>query len=237
MIHLSKWKLRIAAAGAVLAFPHAAMAQGLLDLNDSSLRSELQTRYDAGLAATLDPSIYAANDPRYLWASETKVQCAIAIGFMKSSTRDPVSINKCEDAYLRMQQPPAPPPPPPPPPPLPTQRPAYCDELLAGIVFFEFDSAVSPESSTQTIDAVASNYRTCGWRNLTVTGHTDRSGSDSYNNALSIRRAEAVASLLSARGISSENVAVEAKGESQPRVPTPDGERNPQNRRVEITVN
>lgn len=237
MIHLSKWKLRIAAAGAILTLPHTAMAQGLLDLNDSSLRSELQTRYDAGLAATLDPAIYTANDPRYLWASEAKVQCAIAIGFMKSSTRDPVSIGKCEDAYIRMQQVPAPPPLAAAPPAPEAPEPDYCSESLAGIVFFEFDSAVTPESSTQTIDAVATNYRTCGWRNLTVTGHADRAGSDGYNDALSIRRAQAVSSLLSARGVGSENLAVEAKGESQPRVPTADGERNPQNRRVEITVN
>ncbi len=237
MIHLSKWKLRIAAAGAVLALPHAAMAQGLQDLNDSSLRSELQTRYDAGLAATLDPAIYAANDPRYIWASEAKIQCAIAIGFMKSSTRDPVSISKCEDAYVRMQQVPAPPTLAAPPAAPEAPKPEYCSESLAGIVFFEFDSAVTPESSTQTIDAVATNYRTCGWRNLTVTGHADRAGSDGYNDALSIRRAQAVSSLLGARGVGSENIAVEAKGESQPRVPTADGERNPQNRRVEITVN
>jgi len=234
MIRLSKWKLRIAAAGVVLAFPSAAMAQGLLDLDNGSLRSELQTRYDAALSATTDPSIYAADDPRYLWASEAKVQCAIAIGYMKSSTRDPVSINKCEDAYQRMQQVPAPPAPLPPP---PAERPAFCDEALAGIVFFEFDSSVPPDSSAQTIDAVAANYRTCGWQSLSVTGHTDRSGSDAYNNALSLRRAEAVAGILSARGIASGNLTVDAKGETQPRVPTPDGERNPQNRRVEITVN
>ncbi len=74
MIHLSKWKLRIAAAGAVLALPHAAMAQGLQDLNDSSLRSELQTRYDAGLAATLDPDEVAAlrQDLGYRPRSETR---------------------------------------------------------------------------------------------------------------------------------------------------------------------
>ncbi len=233
-MHLSKWKLRIAVAGAVMAAPHTAMAQDLLDLDDGSLRSELQTRYDAGLEATLDPAIYAANDPRYIWASETKVQCAIAIGFMKSSTRDPVSIGKCQDAYLRMQEPPAPPPPPPPPP--APEQPAFCSEKLAGIVFFEFDSAVPPQSATQTVDAIASNYRTCGWQTLTVTGHADRSGSDTYNEALSVRRADSVASLLSARGVVSGNMAVEAKGETEPRVPTADGERNPQNRRVEITV-
>ena len=68
-----------------------------------------------------------------------------------------------------------------------------------------------------------------------IAGHADRSGPEAYNQALSERRADNVAQALGQRGIpDQQRCAVEAYGESQPRVPTADGVREPQNRRVEI---
>ena len=69
-----------------------------------------------------------------------------------------------------------------------------------------------------------------------LAGHADRAGSESYNMALSERRAQTVAAALVARGVPADALDVKWFGESQPRVPTPDGQREPQNRRVEITV-
>ena len=69
-----------------------------------------------------------------------------------------------------------------------------------------------------------------------VVGHTDLSGSDAYNDDLSIRRAEAVADLMVGLGINRGQMTISAEGEGNPRVPTQDGVREPQNRRVEITV-
>ncbi|GAD48511.1 hypothetical protein NT2_02_05950 [Caenibius tardaugens NBRC 16725] len=226
-----------AVAIAIASVPTIAMAQSagadLLALNGSQLRSELQSRYDGALAATRDPAVVGANDTRYLWASEAKVQCGIAIGYMKSSTKDEPSVRKCGDAYARYNQtllPPAPE--------VVANVPnAACANPIAGTVFFDFNADVAPIEAGQTVDAVASSFANCGWRGLAVAGHTDRSGSDAYNNALSMRRAQAVATLLQARGINPNALAVTAHGESEPRVPTPDGERNPQNRRVEITAN
>ena len=221
----------IAVLGAV---PSVAMAQSagadLLALNGDQLRGELQTRYDSALAATTDRAVVAANDTRYIWASEAKVQCGIAIGYMKSSTKDETSIRKCGDAYARYNQAPAPPP-------MAVAPPnAACGNKLAGVVFFDFDSAIPPAEAGQTVDAVVSAASLCAWRGLAVAGHTDRAGSDAYNDALSLRRAQAIADLMQAKGINSSMVTVSAHGEAEPRVPTPDGERNPQNRRVEIAV-
>lgn len=219
--------------GAACSAPAFAQGGGveLLQLGDGALRGELNSRYDGALAGTLDQAVVTANDTRYYWASEAKVQCAIAIGFMKSSTRDETSIRKCGDAYDRFTGTVAPPP-------AASNVPdEICNQKIAGIVFFEFDSAVPPIESTQTIDFIAENVVACGWGGFSVAGHTDRSGSNSYNDALSVRRAENVAQLMASRGIEPGMVAVSAFGESDPRVPTPDGERNPQNRRVEITVN
>ena len=103
-------------------------------------------------------------------------------------------------------------------------------------IFFDFDSATPPESAQDTIQFVTSNAGVCNWRNVSVTGHADRSGSDEYNMGLSQRRADAVADLLAAGGVARGALEVSAKGESQPRVPTADGVRELQNRRVEIVV-
>ena len=71
---------------------------------------------------------------------------------------------------------------------------------------------------------------------MTLTGHTDRSGSEQYNMALSLRRAEAVKANMIRQGIPANAIVVIGKGESQPLVPTADGVREPQNRRVEIVI-
>ncbi|WP_157812549.1 OmpA family protein [Novosphingobium kunmingense] len=221
---------------AAVALPAAAQAQTaeeLLGLSVSDLRGEMTKRYDAALALTRDGTTAATDDPRYLWALQAKAQCGIALGFLKSSTKDPVSVGKCVDAYNRMLMQPAPPVVLPPP--APVENPA-CRETIAGIVFFEWDSAVPPESALPIIQAAAQNLKACGWKGLTVTGHTDRSGSDAYNNGLSVKRAQAVSQMLGMQGADPALLNVSGQGESSPKVPTVDGERNPQNRRVEITV-
>lgn len=193
-------------------------------------------RYEAALAASNDAGTVFADDPRYLWVIETKTQCGIALGYLKSNTRDPVSIGKCDEAYRRMTMAPPPPAPPTAPPPPTTVSREQCDNEVAGIVFFEFDVAIPPPSAEQTLDFIANNVEACGWRGFDVVGHADRAGSDAYNVGLSRRRANAVAQMMTARGISGATITTDARGESEPRVPTPDGVRNPQNRRVEITV-
>jgi outer membrane protein OmpA-like peptidoglycan-associated protein len=216
--------LPVLATCLVAAMPATAWAQ-------DDEEAQVQQRYDAALAATLDPAVVNANDARYTWASEAKVQCGIALGYFKSDTRDETSIAKCNSAYEMMLRRPAPPAPPPPPPP-----PQACPRDLPGMVFFDWDSAELPADARQTVQFVASNAPRCNWRNITVTGHADKSGSNEYNMGLSQRRAQGVANLLSSMGVPSGSVTTAARGEEQPRVPTADGVREAQNRRVEITV-
>ena len=201
-----------------------------------TLRGAIQMRYDAALGLTRDNAIITANDTRYLWASEAKVQCAIALGYLKSSTRDETSISKCDYAYQRMQVVTERPATPPPTRPTPPPQPQVCQDQQPGIVFFEFDSSVPGDGAADTIRFVAQNAQRCGWNSFTVVGHTDRAGSDAYNDALSMRRAQAVADLMVSLGINRSQMSISAEGESNPRVPTADGVRSPQNRRVEITV-
>jgi len=68
-----------------------------------------------------------------------------------------------------------------------------------------------------------------------LAGHTDRSGTETYNMGLSSRRNGSVRAYLSDRGVPDDRIASEAFGESDPAVPTADGVRELQNRRVQIT--
>ncbi|MDZ4307786.1 OmpA family protein [Allopontixanthobacter sp.] len=209
--------------------------QAMMDLGVSDLRQEIQTRYDAGLAASIDPSIVSANDNRYTWANEAKTQCGIALGFLKSSTKDEVSIGKCVLASQMMTRVP-----------LPPQeavvvveqpRSTACEKDVSRLIFFEFDSYELPASAEDTVKFVSENSGACQWTNISVIGHTDRAGSDSYNETLAMNRARAVADFLVSGGVEAGIIKVDARGETQMREQTADGVRSPQNRRVEIVAN
>ncbi|AKM08130.1 flagellar motor protein MotB [Pelagerythrobacter marensis] len=131
--------------------------------------------------------------------------------------------------------PPPPPPPAPTPPPPPPPPPAPVCNKGPYIVFFEFDkSNITPEAAT-ILDNAVSAYTSCGTAAVMLAGHTDRAGSARYNMGLAERRNASVRSYLAGRGVPGARISSEAFGESQPRVPTADGVRELQNRRVEIT--
>lgn len=71
---------------------------------------------------------------------------------------------------------------------------------------------------------------------VVVIGHTDRMGSDDFNDALSRKRAEMVASRLIASGVRGDRISVAARGEHEPLIQTADEVPEPRNRRVEIKV-
>jgi outer membrane protein OmpA-like peptidoglycan-associated protein/opacity protein-like surface antigen len=126
----------------------------------------------------------------------------------------------------------APPPPPPPPPPPVVQ--AVCNKGPY-IVFFDWDrSDITPEAAT-ILDNAVSAYGNCANVPIMLAGHTDRSGSVQYNMGLAERRNDSVRTYLGSRGIPGGAITGQAFGESMPRVPTADGVRELQNRRVEIT--
>ncbi|HZH28625.1 MAG TPA: OmpA family protein [Azospirillaceae bacterium] len=102
------------------------------------------------------------------------------------------------------------------------------------LVFFDFDRAEITPQARQTIQEVAENLRTGRIQNITVVGHADTSGSDQYNRQLSQRRAEAVRQALQQAGVQTNQINTNAAGEEQPLVQTPDGVREPSNRRAEV---
>jgi outer membrane protein OmpA-like peptidoglycan-associated protein len=119
-------------------------------------------------------------------------------------------------------------PPPPPAPPM-AAAPSF-------MVFFDWDRSNLSEQALNTIRQAAGAYKTKGNARITATGHTDKSGPEAYNMALSLRRANTVKDALVREGVPATAIAVVGRGESQPLVQTADGVREPQNRRVEIVI-
>ncbi len=102
------------------------------------------------------------------------------------------------------------------------------------LVFFDFNKSDLTPQAVEIVDMAAKNAGPAKVTQLTVTGHTDTVGSDAYNMRLSRRRAESVAAQLEKDGIASSEIEIVAKGKRDLLVPTGDGVREPQNRRVQI---
>jgi len=104
------------------------------------------------------------------------------------------------------------------------------------LVFFDFDkSDLSPEATrviAKAAKAIAAGYRT----NIKVDGYTDTSGTVPYNLKLSVRRSQAVQGELIRNGIPGSSIRIEGFGEGDQLTPTPDGVREPQNRRATIDL-
>ncbi|MXO75608.1 OmpA family protein [Altererythrobacter aerius] len=203
----------------------------------AGVRAPLTDNIDVGLkyrffnTAELDMVDSSGRDVNAKWRSHSLLG---TIGFNFGGA--PIALQTCWDGtQIPMDQvcpaQPAPPPPPPPPPPVVAP---VCNKGPY-IVFFEWDrSDITPEAAT-ILNSAVSAYANCGSAAVMLAGHADRSGSNQYNVGLSQRRADAVRAYMSARGVADSQISTEAFGETQPRVPTADGVRELQNRRVEIT--
>ncbi len=103
------------------------------------------------------------------------------------------------------------------------------------IVFFDWDSSIVGQGGASVLDAVVKEVSARGVKRINIVGHTDRSGSDAYNDKLAMRRATAVKKELVARGISADMINISGRGENELLVQTTDNVREPANRRGVIT--
>jgi OmpA-OmpF porin, OOP family len=103
-------------------------------------------------------------------------------------------------------------------------------------VFFDWSKPDIRSDDAATLDKVAEAYRARPSIQLQLIGHTDRSGSAWANRAAGLRRAQAVRAELEKRGVPRNAIGVTSFGEDRPLVPTEDGVREVQNRRVEISI-
>jgi len=117
----------------------------------------------------------------------------------------------------------------PPPPPPAVTPPSF-------MVFFDWDRSNLSQQALTTIQQAANAFKAKGSARITATGHTDTSGPESYNMALSLRRANAVKDALVRNGVPAQAITVVGMGEKGLLVQTGDNVREPQNRRVEIVI-
>jgi len=151
-------------------------------------------------------------------------------------------------AQLKMAEAPAPAPvakpAPPPPPPAPAPAPQVQKITLDSKVLFDFDKAVLKPEGKAAIDSqvVGPLAKVQKLEVVLVTGHTDRLGSDAYNQKLSERRADAVRDYLVSKGVAKDKIETIGMGEKQPVVQCDQKNRQQliaclqPNRRVELQV-
>jgi OOP family OmpA-OmpF porin len=104
------------------------------------------------------------------------------------------------------------------------------------IVLFDFDKSNINKAGQAVLNQVLADAAKAGGVKISATGHADRSGSEDYNMALSLRRADSVREALIAAGVSADAITVAGRGESEPAVPTADGVKVQANRRVVIVL-
>ena len=102
-------------------------------------------------------------------------------------------------------------------------------------MFFDWNKASITAAGASVLDAVAQEAKNRNLNAVHIVGNADTSGGKGYNNKLGMRRANAIREALVQRGLDAGVMQVESHGEDDPLVPTPDGVREPANRRAAIT--
>lgn len=107
---------------------------------------------------------------------------------------------------------------------------------MPGNITFATDSADLSPAFFDVLTSVSKVMKEFDKTVVEVAGHTDSTGSDSYNQALSERRANSVSRYLQSQGISSQRMITVGMGESRPVADNSTAEGRQANRRVEITM-
>jgi len=211
-------------AGAGVAFINAS-------IGGANAQTSTQFAYQAilGVGYNIDPTFRINLEGRYYGTTSPTFSSSGNIGgtpFNISGTPQNSNISVLASLQIRFGAPAAPPPVVAPP---PVAANSY-------MVFFDWDRSNLSAQALATIKTAASAFKTKGNARITATGHTDKSGPEAYNMALSLRRANTVKDALVREGVPATAITVVGKGESDPLVQTADGVREPQNRRVVIVI-
>jgi len=96
-----------------------------------------------------------------------------------------------------------------------TTTPSQAEEPVAASVLFDFDQSVLRPGETPKLDELTAKLKGRAFDGLSVVGHADQIGTDSYNQQLSGRRADAVRAYLVAKGVDAGSIRTEARGERE----------------------
>jgi outer membrane protein OmpA-like peptidoglycan-associated protein len=103
-------------------------------------------------------------------------------------------------------------------------------------VLFGYDQSDLSATAQGSLNKLANVLQKYPDTNIEILGHTDDKGSDSYNQGLSERRANAAAAYLRANGIASSRITTKGLGESDPKGTNETDEGRAENRRVEFVI-
>jgi OmpA-OmpF porin, OOP family len=167
--------------------------------------------------------------PREAAFAQSRFDCWVE---QQEENHQPYDIARCRDEFvgamndLRGKMAPAPAPAP------TAAAPTFQDSYT---VLFDFDeSTITPAANATLTQALrAMQQQNAG---ASIIGYTDTVGSPAYNQALSERRARAVADLFLAGGVRPAVLTTEGKGETELAQPTADGVRDAANRRAVINI-
>jgi len=120
--------------------------------------------------------------------------------------------------------------------PAPKPAPKVVEVIELDGINFELNSADLTATSATRLDKAVATLNRRSEINVEVAAHTDSSGSDKYNQALSERRAASVMDYLVSHGIKADRVNSKGYGESQPIADNTTSEGRAQNRRVELRI-
>jgi OOP family OmpA-OmpF porin len=118
----------------------------------------------------------------------------------------------------------------------PPPPPAATKVTYAADAFFDFDKAVLKPAGKASLDDLVSKVKGISLEVIIAVGHTDSVGDAAYNQKLSVARSEAVKAYLISKGIESNRIYTEGKGEGQPVADNSTRDGRAKNRRVEIEV-
>jgi OmpA-OmpF porin, OOP family len=116
------------------------------------------------------------------------------------------------------------------------QPPAATKVTYAADAFFDVNKSVIKPEGKAKLDDLVGKIKDINLEVIIAVGHTDSDGSDAANQALSVRRSEAVKAYLTSKGVEKNRVYTEGKGEKQPVADNKTKDGKTKNRRVEIEV-
>ena len=203
--------------------PYVGAGAGVAFVDSNASLGSTQFAYQGmlGLAANVSNSMRIMVEGRYLGTTNPSVNVP-GLGTVSYSNQNILALLGVQ---FKFGAPEAPPPPPPP----AVAPPSF-------MVFFDWDRSNLSQQALNTIKQAAAAFKSKGNARITATGHTDTSGPEAYNMALSLRRANAVKDALVREGVPAQAITVIGRGEQGLLVQTADGVREPQNRRVEIVI-
>ena len=123
-------------------------------------------------------------------------------------------------------------------PPAPPPAPVYEKNTMAAEALFDHDKSTLKPAGKAALHDLDETIKAKGARvvDINVIGHTDSDGSEEYNQALSVRRAQSVRDYMVSEGVDASIIDVTGEGESNPIASNATKEGRAQNRRVDIHV-